>query len=159
MHWLNIWNFHCIDTSLMISHNFYALPAPVIIIKWSNRIPDMGPTNPQGFRAPFWHLIDFFITFLLSCLCIYSPISYLVLFVCWVSMSVLICPALNYPSILYKWQINEWKWTCNRMPSERRNGIIYAFPNFNGCTVEVWDWISNFIPHIILDGVTYPCRD
>ena len=24
--------------------------------------------------------------------------------------------------------------------------IIYPFPNFNGTTVEVWKWISNFIP-------------
>ena len=66
---------YCIDTSLMISHNFYALPAPVIIIKWSNCVPDMGPTNTQGFLAPFCHLFDFvlflvFIILLLSCLCI-----------------------------------------------------------------------------------------
>ena len=24
--------------------------------------------------------------------------------------------------------------------------IRYLFPNFNGCTVEVWEWISEFIP-------------
>ena len=24
--------------------------------------------------------------------------------------------------------------------------ITYSFPNFNGATVEVWEWISNFIP-------------
>ena len=24
--------------------------------------------------------------------------------------------------------------------------ITYPFPNFNGCTVEVWEWINNFIP-------------
>ena len=29
--------------------------------------------------------------------------------------------------------------------------IIYPFPNFNGATVEVWEWISNFIPHFIMD--------
>ena len=23
--------------------------------------------------------------------------------------------------------------------------IIYPFPNFNGFTIEVWEWISNFI--------------
>ena len=22
--------------------------------------------------------------------------------------------------------------------------ITYPFPNFNGCTVEAWEWISNF---------------
>ena len=27
------------------------------------------------------------------------------------------------------------------------------------CTaVEVWEWISNFIPHIIKDVITYPCQ-
>ena len=37
--------------------------------------------------------------------------------------------------------------------------ITYPFPNFNGCTVEVWEWISNFIPHFIGHVVTYPCWD
>ena len=27
--------------------------------------------------------------------------------------------------------------------------ITYPFLNFNGCTVEVQEWISNFIPHIL----------
>ena len=26
--------------------------------------------------------------------------------------------------------------------------ITYPFPNFNGCTVELWEWISNVIPHL-----------
>ena len=25
--------------------------------------------------------------------------------------------------------------------------ITYPFPNFNGCTVKVWGWISNFMPY------------
>ena len=25
--------------------------------------------------------------------------------------------------------------------------FIYSFPNFNGATVKVWEWINNFIPH------------
>ena len=29
--------------------------------------------------------------------------------------------------------------------------ITCPFPNFNGATVEVWEWISNFISHIIID--------
>ena len=39
------------------------------------------------------------------------------------------------------------------------DGIIYPFPNFNGTTVEVWEWISNFIPHFIMDIIAYPCWD
>ena len=27
--------------------------------------------------------------------------------------------------------------------------ITYSFPNFNGATVEVWEWMSNVIPHFI----------
>ena len=28
------------------------------------------------------------------------------------------------------------------------NEITYPFPNFNGATVYVWEWISNVLPHI-----------
>ena len=37
--------------------------------------------------------------------------------------------------------------------------IIYPFPNFNGGTVEVWEWISNSIPHFTGHVITYPCLD
>ena len=39
------------------------------------------------------------------------------------------------------------------------NEITYPFPDFNRCTVEVWEWISNFIPHFTLHVITYPCWD
>ena len=29
--------------------------------------------------------------------------------------------------------------------------IIYQFPNFKGYTVEVWERISYFIPHLLMD--------
>ena len=41
--------------------------------------------------------------------------------------------------------------------SEVLNGITYPLPNFNGCTVEDWEWITNFIPYFIMDVTTYPC--
>ena len=47
--------------------------------------------------------------------------------------------------------------------------LIYPFPNFNGCTVEVWEWIrifislwewiSNLISHFAVHVITYPCWD
>ena len=37
--------------------------------------------------------------------------------------------------------------------------ITYPFLNFNGATVEVYEWISNFIPQFIMDLITYPCWD
>ena len=35
----------------------------------------------------------------------------------------------------------------------------YPFPNFNGCSDEVWEWIINLIPHIMMDIITNPCWD
>ena len=34
--------------------------------------------------------------------------------------------------------------------------IPYPFPNFNGVTVEVWEWISNFMPYFTGHVITYP---
>ena len=56
---------------------------------------------------------------------------------------------------------------CNHMPSKVWDELTYPFPNFNGCTVEVFlEWISsfilhirmamsNYIPHIIMDVITF----
>ena len=43
--------------------------------------------------------------------------------------------------------------------SKMYDEIMYPFPNFNGCTVEVWVWIRNSISHYIINMITYPCRD
>ena len=37
--------------------------------------------------------------------------------------------------------------------------ISYQSPNFNGATVEVWEWISGFTPHFIKYVITFPCRE
>ena len=37
--------------------------------------------------------------------------------------------------------------------------ITYSFLNFNGATVEVYEWISNIIPHFTWRVITYPCWD
>ena len=39
------------------------------------------------------------------------------------------------------------------MPRKLWDEITYAFPNLNGCTVEVWEWISNIIPYFIMDVI------
>ena len=55
------------------------------------------------------------------------------------SVSVLFC----YPGPLLLTWIN-----CNPIIHYKMwDEITYPFPNFNGCTVEVWEWISNIIPH------------
>ena len=43
------------------------------------------------------------------------------------------------------------------MLNEVWDEITYPFPNFNGCTVEVWEWINNFIPHFIMVTINFPC--
>ena len=49
-------------------------------------------------------------------------------------------------------------WISNHTPSKLWvwDKITCPFPNFNGATVEVWEWISNFIPHFIMYIITYP---
>ena len=37
--------------------------------------------------------------------------------------------------------------------------FTYPFPNFNGCPVEVCEWISNFTPRFTGYVITYPCWD
>ena len=34
----------------------------------------------------------------------------------------------------------------------------FRIPNFNGCAVDVWDWLSN-IPNFIVHVITYPYYD
>ena len=46
-------------------------------------------------------------------------------------------------------------WISNHILSKVWDEITYPFPNFNACTVEVWEWISDFISHFIMDVITY----
>ena len=48
-------------------------------------------------------------------------------------------------------------WISNHMPCKVWDEITYRFPNFNGATVEVWERISNFIPHFTMGVIIYPC--
>ena len=56
--------------------------------------------------------------------------------------------------LLLTWINFNSTWIINHMPSKMLDEIIYPFPNFNGTTVEVWKWISNIMPHSIMDGNT-----
>ena len=65
------------------------------------------------------------------------------------------------PSRSLWWRCNDW---LTSITAGIRNQtfmyqITYPFPNFNGETVEVWEWTCNFIPHFIMDLITYPCWD
>ena len=37
--------------------------------------------------------------------------------------------------------------------------ITNPFPNYNSATIEIWKWISNFIPQFAGYMITYPCWD
>ena len=37
--------------------------------------------------------------------------------------------------------------------------ITYPLPKVNGATIEVPEWISNYILHFAVHVITYPCRD
>ena len=37
--------------------------------------------------------------------------------------------------------------------------INCPFPIFNGCIIEAWEGISNFIPAFIVDVITYLCKE
>ena len=39
------------------------------------------------------------------------------------------------------------------------NEVTYPFPNSNGVTVEVEEWINNLIPHFTEHVMSYPCGD
>ena len=42
----------------------------------------------------------------------------------------------------------------NHMLRKVWDKITHPSPNINGYTVEVWEWISNFTPHFIMDAIT-----
>ena len=46
-------------------------------------------------------------------------------------------------------------WISNHMLSKMWYEITYPFPNLYGATVEVWEWIRNFIPYFIYKGSNY----
>ena len=39
-------------------------------------------------------------------------------------------------------------WISNYIHHKVSGEITHIFPNFNGCPIEVWEWINNFISHV-----------
>ena len=68
---------------------------------------------------------------------------------------------LSWPLInhLLTW-INFNPMISNHMSCKVWDEITYQFSNFNGCAVEILEWISNFTPYFIIDIITYcpACR-
>ena len=47
-------------------------------------------------------------------------------------------------------------WINDHTPSNVRDEITYQSPIFNGCK---FNWMSDLIPHFIMDAITYTYRD
>ena len=47
----------------------------------------------------------------------------------------------------------------NIIHHEMWDEIIYPLPKFNDAAVEIWKWISNFIPHLTHCGLVTPYGD
>ena len=50
-------------------------------------------------------------------------------------------------------------WINNYIHYSVSDEISYLFPNLNSASIEVWEWISIFIPHLTGHVITYPCWD
>ena len=48
---------------------------------------------------------------------------------------------------------------CNHTACKEWDEITYPFPNFNGAAVELWEWISKFILHFVMDMIIYSYGD
>ena len=46
-------------------------------------------------------------------------------------------------------------WISNHRHRKVGDELTY----FNSATIEVWEWISNFIQRFMIDVITYPCSD
>ena len=51
------------------------------------------------------------------------------------------------------------EWISNYIHYRVWDEITYPFLTFTNCTIEVWEWISNFIPQFPGHVISYPCRD
>ena len=42
------------------------------------------------------------------------------------------------------------RWPSDHLPDKRWDRITHPFPMCNGCSVELWEWTYNCMPHIIM---------
>ena len=84
----------------------------------------------------------------------------------YIHVLMILAVSLDCDYLMYLWSCDlgplYWHgWTLipacinNHMPNNVCNAIIHPVPNFNGCTIEVWEWVSNCFPHFTIDAITY----
>ena len=72
----------------------------------------------------------------------------------WLQHSCQISLRSNTSINLYPMPVIGW---CQNIYYKVWDEITYPFLNFNGATVEIKEWINNFIPHFSRHVITYPC--
>ena len=93
-----------------------------------------NPLKKWGVRTPNSHLFDSLME--LHLYCFKPPIFD-------------IQSSLLLTIIFHRMHKFQHAWISNNI------GINHLFPNFNGTTVDVWEWMNNFIPHFKMDVITY----
>ena len=135
-------------------------------IQWNQHQPDSVSSGTLRPEQNGWHSEDnIFICIFLKefCLCIWVRIyhffpkspksvnkSWLVWEMVWHQTGDKPSPKPKPMMTLFKYANMVTRvspWLSNQMPSKVWVEIIYPFSNFNGSTIEVWEWLSNFIPH------------
>ena len=48
-------------------------------------------------------------------------------------------------------------WISNYIHYKMWDEISYSFPKFNDITVKVCEWTTIFIPHFLMNVITFPC--
>ena len=76
------------------------------------------------------------------------------------TMQILICQhfasiAWLMGPVLLTWFNLNTSMNKYHIPSNVSYEIMYPFPNFNGCAVVVWEWISHFNPLIMIVVIPY----
>ena len=59
----------------------------------------------------------------------------------------------------WHWLTSIPAWISSHILNKVWDEITYPLSNFITFTVEVWEGLSNFIPHFIMDVITSPCWD
>ena len=68
-----------------------------------------------------------------------------------------VCWATGAP--LHTWISLIWTWISNYIYYKMWDEITYSFSHFNDATVDVREWISDFIQHFTGHVVAYPHWD
>ena len=68
----------------------------------------------------------------------------------------------NSTACIYRWPVVHLLalisiWICNHMRNKVWDEITYPLSNFKSAAVDVYGWISNYIPHFIIDMAADAC--